>query len=56
MVTTNDYFLTGSLEEGSLLDASYKRFAAEEKVPRTAYNSVPNQIGNSTTFPSRPAV
>lgn len=35
MVTTNDYFLTGSLEEGSLLDASYKRFAADEKVPRT---------------------
>jgi polygalacturonase len=35
MVTISNCLLAGSFEEGSLLDASLKRFPAEAKVPRT---------------------
>lgn len=35
MVTITNCLVTGSFEEGSLLDASYKRFAPTVKVPRT---------------------
>src|SRR5271165_3134912 len=35
MVTISDCLVTGSYEEGTLLDATWKRFAADAKVPRT---------------------
>ena len=35
MVTISDCVVSGSFEEGTLLDASYKRFATDEKVNRT---------------------
>ena len=34
MVTISDCVVSGSFEEGTLLDATYKRFAADEKVNR----------------------
>ena len=35
MVTISNCLLSGSYEEGAMLDGTFKRFAAEEKVPRT---------------------
>jgi polygalacturonase len=35
MVTITNCMVSGSFEEGSLLDGSFKRFASEQKVPRT---------------------
>ena len=35
MVTISNCLLSGSYEEGALLDGTWKRFPADEKVPRT---------------------
>jgi polygalacturonase len=35
MVTISDCLVTGSYEEGTVLDATFKQFPADEKVPRT---------------------
>jgi len=35
MVTISDCLVSGSYEEGALLDGTFKRFAADAKVPRT---------------------
>ncbi len=35
MVTVSDCLVTGSYEEGALLDGTFRRFAADSKVPRT---------------------
>ena len=35
MVTISNCLVSGSYEEGALLDGTFKRFAADEKVPRT---------------------
>jgi polygalacturonase len=35
MVTISDCLVTGNYEEGTLLDATYKQFAPDTKVPRT---------------------
>src|SRR5579871_6911203 len=35
MVTISNCLVAGSYEEGALLDGTFRRFAAEEKVPRT---------------------
>ncbi|MGH9648313.1 MAG: rhamnogalacturonidase, partial [Bryobacteraceae bacterium] len=35
MVTITNCFVSGSFEEGTLLDGTYKRFAADFRVPRT---------------------
>ena len=35
MVTITNCLVAGSFEEGALLDGTFKRFAADEKVPRT---------------------
>ena len=35
MVTISDCLVTGSYQEGTLLDATFKQFPADEKVPRT---------------------
>ncbi len=35
MVTITNCFVSGSFEEGALLDATYKRFASDFRVPRT---------------------
>jgi polygalacturonase len=35
MVTVSNCLVCGSYEEGTLLDATWKRFASDEKVPRT---------------------
>lgn len=35
MVTISNCFLSGSYEEGTMLDGTWKKFSADEKVPRT---------------------
>ena len=35
MVTINNCFLSGSYQEGAMLDGTWKKFPADEKVPRT---------------------
>jgi polygalacturonase len=50
MVTITNCFVSGSFEEGTLLDATYKRFAPDFTVP-DASSSAPNPTAGSRTSP-----
>ena len=52
-VTITNCYVTGGYEEGTMLDATYKRFAPDFKVPRNgASSSAPKATAASATSPS----
>ena len=52
-VTITNCYVTGGYEEGTMLDATYKRFAPDSKVPGTgASSSAPRATAAFATSPS----